>query len=70
MAPDAAEYCGAIVGPPDDRRDGAAEVGVLRLVRRATLLDQRGQLSPVSIGPNTITSFICQDPNIGIDLRA
>jgi hypothetical protein len=55
--------------PPDDRLDGAAEVGVLRLVGRAALLDQRCQGVPLSICQNAITSCICHDPNIGIDLR-
>jgi hypothetical protein len=60
----------AVLMPPDDRLDGAAEVLVLRLVRRAALLDQRGQLSPLGIGQNAITSFVCHDPNIGIAFKA
>ena len=60
----------AILVPPDDRLDGAAEVLVLGLVRRAALLDQRGQVSPLRICQNAITSFVCHGPNIGIDLKA
>ena len=60
---------GAIVVPPDDRLDGAAEVGVFCLVGRAALLDQRCQLSPLGICQNPVTSFICHHPNIGIDLK-
>jgi len=33
----------AVLVPPDNRLDGAAEVVVLRLVGRAALLDQRCQ---------------------------
>ena len=54
---------------PDDRLDGAAEVGVLGLVGRAALLDQRCQLSPLSICQNAITSFICRGLNIVIELK-
>ena len=60
----------AILVPPDDRLDGAAEVLVLRLMRRAALLDQRSKVSPLRICQNAITSFVCHDPNIGIDLKA
>jgi len=60
----------AILVPPDDRLDGAAEVLVLRLVGWAALRDQRCQCIPLSIGQNAITSFICHGPNIGIDLKA
>ena len=59
----------AILVPPDDRLDGAAEVVVLRLVRRAALLDQRCQFLPLRIGQNAITSFICHGPNIGTDIK-
>ena len=68
MAPDAAECC-AILVPPEDRLDGAAEVVVLGLVRRAALLDQRCQLSPLRSRQNAITSFICHGPNIGTDIK-
>ena len=54
---------------PDDRLDGAAEIGVLRFVGRAALLDQRCQASPLSIGQNAISSLICHGLNIGIDLK-
>jgi len=60
---------GAVLVPPDDRLDGAAEVLVLGLVRRAALLDQRGQVSPLGVGQNPITSFICHGPNIGTDIK-
>src|SRR3954449_9713928 len=60
----------AILMPPDDRLDGAAEVLVRRLVRWAALRNQRGQLSPLRIGQNTITIFICQGPNMGKDIRS
>ena len=46
----------AVVVPPDDRLDGAAEIGVLRFVGRVALLDQRCQLSPLSVCQNAITS--------------
>ena len=59
----------AILVPPDDRLDGAAEVLVLRLVRWAALLNQWCQLSPLRIGQNAITSFICHGPNIGTDIK-
>src|SRR3954469_1856928 len=59
-----------VVMPPDDRLDGAAEVLVLGLVRRAALRNQRCQLSPLRIGQNAITSFICHGPNIGTDIRS
>ena len=59
----------AVVVPPDDRLDGAAKVGVLRFVGRAALLDQRCQLSPLSVCQNAITSFICHGLNIVIELR-
>ena len=65
---DTAPFC-AILMPPDDRLDGAAEVVVFRLVGRAALLDQRCQLSPLSICQNAITSFICHDPNIGTNVK-
>jgi hypothetical protein len=54
---------------PDDRLDGAAEIGVLRFVGRAALLNQRCQLSPLGICQNAITSFICHGLNIVIDLK-
>jgi hypothetical protein len=60
---------GAVVMPPHDRLDGAAEVLVLRLVSWAALLDQRCQVSPLRIGQNAITSFICHTLNIGADIR-
>jgi hypothetical protein len=60
----------AILVPPDNRLDGAPEVVVLRLVGRAALLDQRGQGSPLGIRQNAVTSFICHDPNMGIELKA
>jgi hypothetical protein len=71
MVPDAAECCATLrlVVPPDDRLDGAAAIDVLGLVGRAALLNQRCQLSPLGICQNAITSFICHDLNIGIDLR-
>jgi hypothetical protein len=59
----------AVLVPPDDRLDGAAEVLVLRLVRRAALLDQRRQLSPLRIRQNAITSFVCHGPNIGTNIK-
>jgi len=59
----------AVVVPPDDRLDGAAKVGVLGLVGRAALLDQRCQLSPLSVCQNAITSFICHGLNIVIELK-
>ena len=59
----------AIFVPPDDRLNAAAEVLVLGLVRRAALLDQRGQSSPLRICQNAITSFICHGPNIGTDIK-
>jgi hypothetical protein len=68
MAPDGTGCC-AILVPPDDRLDGAAEVLVLGLVRRAALLNQRCQFSPLSIGQDAITSFVCHGPNIGTDLK-
>ncbi len=68
MRRNAAPLC-AVVVPPDDRLDGAAEIDVLGLVGRAALLDQRCQLSPLGVCQNAITSFICHDLNIGIDLR-
>jgi hypothetical protein len=39
-------------------------------VRRAALLNQRCQLSPLRIGQHAITSFICHGPNIGTDIRS
>src|SRR4051794_23135081 len=60
----------AVLVPPDDRLEGAAEVLVLRLVRRAALLDQRCQVSPLRIRQNAKTSFICHGPNIGTDIRS
>src|SRR5690348_10730340 len=54
----------AVLVPPDDRLDGAAEVLVLGLVGRAARLDQRGHLSPLGVGQNAITSFVCHGPNI------
>src|SRR4051794_18515760 len=54
----------AVVVPPDDRLDRAAEIDVLGLVGRAALLDQRCQVSPLGICQNAITSFICHDLNI------
>jgi hypothetical protein len=59
----------AVGVPPDDRLDGAAKVGVLRFVGRAALLDQRCQLSPLSVCQNAITSFICHGLNIVIELK-
>src|SRR4051812_2479296 len=59
----------AILMPPDDRLNGAAEVLVLRLVRRAALLDQRCQVSPLSISQNAITSLVCHGLNIGTDIK-
>jgi hypothetical protein len=59
----------AVVVPPDDRLDGAAQVSVLGLVGRAARLNQRRQLSPLSICQNAITRFICHGRNIGIDLK-
>ena len=53
----------------DDRLDGAELVSVLGIVGRAALLDQRCQLSPLSISQNAITSFICHGLNIVIDLK-
>ena len=60
----------AVGVPPDDRLDGAAEIGVLGLVGRAARLDQWRQLSPLSVGQNAITSFICHGRNIGVDLKS
>jgi hypothetical protein len=54
-----------IVMPPDNRLDGAAQVGVLRLVGRAALLDQRCQDGSLSIGQNTIATFFCHALNMG-----
>jgi hypothetical protein len=65
---DAAPFC-AILMPPDDRLDGAAEIDVLGFVRRAALLDERCQLSPLGICQNAITSLVCHGLNIGIDLK-
>ena len=59
----------AVVMPPDDRLDGASQVGVLRFVGRAALLDQRCQCVPLRVCQNAITSFICHGPNIGIDIK-
>src|SRR5215217_6980914 len=59
----------AVVGSPDDRLDGAAEIAVLGFVGRAARLDQRCQLSPLGICQNAITSFICHGRNIGIELK-
>jgi len=42
---------------------------MLRLVGRAALRNQRCQCLPLSICQNVITSFVCHDPNIGIDLK-
>ena len=69
MRRNAAPLC-AVVVPPDDRLEGAAEIGVLGLVGRAALLDQRCQLSPLGICQNAIASFVCHAQNIGIDLKA
>ena len=59
----------AIFVPPDDRLNAAAEILVLGLVWWAALLDQRGQLSPLGIGQNAITSFVYHGPNIGTDIK-
>jgi hypothetical protein len=59
----------AVVVPPDDRLDGAAQVGMLGLVGRAALLDQRCQVSPLGVCQNAITSVICHGWNMGIDLK-
>ena|SRR5689334_2015833 len=53
----------AVIVPLDDRLDGTPAVGMLRLVRRAALLDQQGQFVPLSRGQNAIAIFICHDPN-------
>jgi hypothetical protein len=58
-----------IVVPPNNRLDGAAQVVVLRLVVWATLLDQRGQLGPLSIRQHAITSSICHGPDMAIVIR-
>ena len=60
---------GPVPMPPDDRLDSASQVVVLRLVRRAALLDQRCQLIPLSIGQNAIAGVIRHAPNIGTDLK-
>jgi len=65
---DAAPF-GTVLVPPNDRLDGAAEVAMLRLVRRAALLDQRCKLNPLSICQNAITSFVCHGLNIGTDIK-
>ena len=59
----------AVVVPPDDRFDGAAEVVVLRFVRRAALFDQWRQFVALSVGQNAVASFVCHALNIAIDLR-
>ena len=49
----------AVVVPPDDRLDGAAQVVVVGLVRRAARRDQRGKHLPLRVRQNLQPVSIC-----------
>ena len=61
---------GPIRMPPDNRLDGAAQVLVLRFVRRTALIDQRCKGIPLRVRQHTIARVVSHTPNIGIVVKS
>jgi hypothetical protein len=55
----------AVVVPPDDRLDGAAQVVMVGLVRRAARLDQRREHLPLRVRQHTQPISICHAQQMG-----